>query len=66
MCPAGGVPTGFQLAMRAKSPFGPYECKKVLAQGKSDVNGPHQGAWVHTAFGEDWFCIFKIRAVMDV
>lgn len=28
MCPAGGVPTGFQLAMRAKSPFGPYECKK--------------------------------------
>lgn len=59
MCPAGGVPTGFQLAMRAKSPFGPYECKKVLAQGKSDVNGPHQGAWVHTAFGEDWFLHFQ-------
>lgn len=59
MCPAGGVPTGFQLAMRSKSPFGPYECKKVLAQGKSDVNGPHQGAWVHTAFGEDWFLHFQ-------
>lgn len=59
MCPAGGVPTGFQLAMRSKSPFGPYECKKVLAQGKSDINGPHQGAWVHTAFGEDWFLHFQ-------
>ena len=59
MCPAGGVPTGFQLAMRSKNPFGPYECKKVLAQGKSDVNGPHQGAWVHTAFGEDWFLHFQ-------
>lgn len=59
MCPAGGVPTGFQLAMRSKRPFGPYECKKVLAQGKSDINGPHQGAWVHTAFGEDWFLHFQ-------
>ena len=59
MCPAGGVPTGFQLAMRSKSPFGPYEHKVVLAQGKSSVNGPHQGAWVHTAFGEDWFLHFQ-------
>ena len=59
MCPAGGVPTGFQLAMRSKSPYGPYEHKVVLAQGKSSVNGPHQGAWVHTAFGEDWFLHFQ-------
>lgn len=59
MCPAGGVPTGFQLAMRSKSPYGPYESKVVLAQGKSSVNGPHQGAWVHTAQGEDWFLHFQ-------
>ena len=59
MCPAGGVPTGFQLAMRSKSPYGPYESKVVLAQGKSSVNGPHQGGWVHTAFGEDWFLHFQ-------
>ncbi len=59
MCPAGGVPTGFQLAMRAKSPYGPYEAKVVLAQGKSSINGPHQGGWVHTAFGEDWFLHFQ-------
>lgn len=59
MCPAGGVPTGVQLAMRSRSPFGPYECKTVLAQGKTKVNGPHQGAWIHTAFGEDWFLHFQ-------
>ncbi len=59
MCPAGGVPTGFQLAMRSKSPFGPYEHKIVLAQGKTAVNGPHQGAWVHTPLGEDWFLHFQ-------
>ena len=59
MCPAGGVPTGFQLAMRSKSPFGPYEHKIVLAQGKTAVNGPHQGGWVHTAPGEDWFLHFQ-------
>lgn len=59
MCPAGGVPTGFQLAMRSKSPYGPYESKVVLAQGKTNVNGPHQGAWVHTSQGEDWFLHFQ-------
>ena len=59
MCPAGGVPTGFQLAMRSKSPYGPYECKKVLAQGTTSVNGPHQGGWVHTKYGEDWFLHFQ-------
>ena len=59
MFPAGGVPTGFQVAMRSKNVYGPYESKIVLAQGKSKVNGPHQGAWVHTAFGEDWFLHFQ-------
>ena len=59
MCPAGGVPTGFQLAMRSRSPFGPYEHKVVLAQGKTTVNGPHQGGWVHTKYGEDWFLHFQ-------
>lgn len=59
MFPAGGVPTGFQVAMRSRNVYGPYESKIVLAQGKSDVNGPHQGAWVHTAFGEDWFLHFQ-------
>ncbi len=59
MCPAGGVPTGFQLAMRSKSPYGPYEHKIVLAQGKTNINGPHQGGWIHTKYGEDWFVHFQ-------
>lgn len=59
MFPAGGVPTGFQVVMRSKNPFGPYESKVVLAQGKTKINGPHQGAWVHTKFGEDWFLHFQ-------
>jgi len=58
-CPAGGVAMGWQLAMRSRSPYGPYEAKKVLWQGNSDVNGPHQGAWIHTAAGEDWFIHFQ-------
>ena len=59
MCPAGGVAMGWQLAMRSKSPYGPYEWKKVMWQGKTDINGPHQGAWIHTAFDEDWFLHFN-------
>lgn len=59
MCPAGGVPTGFQLAMRSKSPYGPYESKIVLAQGNTHINGPHQGGWVQTKYGEDWFLHFQ-------
>ncbi len=59
MCPAGGVPTGFQLAMRSKSPYGPYEHKIVLAQGETNINGPHQGGWIHTKYGEDWFLHFQ-------
>lgn len=59
MCPAGGVATGWQLAMRSRSPYGPYECKTVMAQGKSKFNGPHQGGWVHTEMGEDWFMNFQ-------
>lgn len=60
--PAGGVPTGWQVVLRSKSPFGPYEERVVMAQGKSPVNGPHQGAWVHTQNGEDWFLHFQDKA----
>lgn len=59
MFPAGGVPTGFQVAARSKTPHGPYEYKMVMAQGKSKINGPHQGGWVHTKYGEDWFIHFQ-------
>ena len=59
-CPAGGVKPGWQLSLRSQNIYGPYEEKRVLAQGKSDINGPHQGAWVDTPDGkEDWFLHFQ-------
>jgi beta-xylosidase len=57
--PAGGVVPGWQMVMRSKNIFGPYEDKIVMAQGKSDINGPHQGAWVDTKTGENWFMNFQ-------
>ena len=58
--PAGGVKYGWQTELRSKSPFGPYEEYVGLAQGKNKkVNGPHQGAWVDTQNGEDWFLHFQ-------
>ena len=59
LAPAGGVTTGWQLALRSKSVYGPYEKKIVLAQGRSTVNGPHQGALVDTQTGEWWFLHFN-------
>ena len=57
--PAGGVKTGWQTVLRSKNIFGPYEYRVVMQQGESDINGPHQGAWVDTASGEDWFIHFQ-------
>lgn len=57
--PAGGVATGWQLVMRSRNIEGPYEAKIVMAQGKSDINGPHQGAWVTDSEGRDWFLHFQ-------
>jgi beta-xylosidase len=57
--PAGGVSTGWQLALRSKNIYGPYERKVVMDQGASQINGPHQGAWVTTQTGEDWFLHFQ-------
>ena len=57
--PAGGVATGWQLVLRSKNIYGPYERKVVMDQGKTVVNGPHQGAWVNTQTGQDWFLHFQ-------
>ena len=59
MFPAGGVEMGWQMAARSKNVYGPYEAKRVLEQGDTPVNGPHQGGWVRTASGEDWFMHFQ-------
>jgi beta-xylosidase len=57
--PAGGVAPGWQLVLRSKNVFGPYQDKIVMNQGNTDINGPHQGAWVDTKTGEHWFLNFQ-------
>ncbi|MDP0498813.1 MAG: family 43 glycosylhydrolase [Verrucomicrobiota bacterium JB022] len=59
--PAGGVPMGWQSVFRARDIRGPYEDRIVLDQGRTQVNGPHQGAWVDTPGGEHWFLHFQDR-----
>ena len=59
--PAGGVKTGYQLALRSRNVFGPYEDKVVLEQRNTTINGPHQGAWVDAPDGSNWFLHFQDR-----
>jgi beta-xylosidase len=63
LAPAGGVATSWQLALRSKNIYGPYEAKVVMDQGKTNVNGPHQGALVETQTGEPWFIHFQDKGV---
>ncbi len=46
MAPAGSVKTGWQVCLRSKDVYGPYEEKIVLLQNDSKINGPHQGALI--------------------
>ncbi len=53
---------GYQVALRSKNIYGPYEEKVVL---KDDMNlagkGVHQGALIETQTGEWWSVIFQDR-----
>jgi len=57
--PAGGVKEGWQLVLRSKDIYGPYEEKIVMDQGTTNINGPHQGGWVETPGGQSWFIHFQ-------
>lgn len=57
--PAGGVETGWQYVFRSPDLAGPWQARVVLEQGATDINGPHQGAWVAGALGEEWFLHFQ-------
>ena len=59
--PAGGVEEGWQSVFRSRSIDGPYEDRIVMEQGETDINGPHQGAWLRTPEGKDWFVHFQDR-----
>jgi beta-xylosidase len=56
--PIGGVETGPQAVMRARSIQGPYEYRAVLNPGNG-LKGPHQGGWVETPSGQGWFIHFN-------
>ena len=57
--PAGGVKQGWQTVLRSKNIYGPYEHRRVMEQKDTPINGPHQGAWIDTPSGEDWFIHFQ-------
>ena len=54
MAPAGSVKGGWQVALRSKNIFGPYESKIVLYQADTLVNGPHQGALIDIDDKDNW------------
>lgn len=59
--PAGGVATGWQTVLRSKNIYGAYEDRIVMDNGQTEINGPHQGAWVELKSGESWFIHFQDR-----
>ena len=63
LAPAGGVETGWQVALRSRNIFGPYEDKIVLERGSTEINGPHQGALLDTPDGKWWFVHFQDAGV---
>ncbi|GGY39233.1 beta-xylosidase [Pseudoduganella albidiflava] len=56
--PIGGVGTGPQAVLRARTIQGPYEHRTVLHPGNG-LAGPHQGGYVETPSGEGWFIHFN-------
>jgi len=57
--PAGGVEQGWQAVFRSRSLTGPYEVRRVMDQGDTPINGPHQGAWIDAPDGSSWFMHFQ-------
>ncbi|MCS7337760.1 MAG: glycoside hydrolase 43 family protein, partial [Verrucomicrobiae bacterium] len=63
LAPAGGVKTGWQVALRARNVYGPYEDRIVMHQGNTPINGPHQGGLVELRNGQWWFVHFQDAGV---
>lgn len=57
LAPAGGVETGWQTALRSPCIYGPYEARRVMEQGNTAINGPHQGGLVDADDGREWWFI---------
>jgi len=57
--PEGGIDSGYQVVLRSRMVFGPYEKRTILQQGTTAINGPHQGSWIDLPSGESWFYHFQ-------
>lgn len=57
-CTYGGG-DGFQVALRSKNIYGPYEEKIVIRDNGNLGTGLHQGALIETQTGEWWSIIFQ-------
>lgn len=57
--PAGGIVHGYQVTMRSKNIYGPYEEKIAIHEGSNSINGPRQGGFVDLDCGETWFAHFQ-------
>lgn len=63
MAPAGSVKSGWQVCLRSKDIYGPYESKIVLFQDDTLVNGPHQGALIDLPNKEYAFIHFQDKGI---
>ncbi|MGJ7029679.1 beta-galactosidase [Niabella hirudinis] len=63
-CPAGGT-EGWQVCLRSKNIYGPYE-SKIIVQDESSYpqNGLHQGGMIQVQDGSWWFIIMQDRGPM--
>ena len=60
-CPAGGT-KGWQVCLRSKNIYGPYEHKVIIDDDSSyPPNGLHQGGMVQLKNGDWWFIIMQDR-----
>lgn len=60
-CPAGGT-EGWQVCLRSKNIYGPYEHKVIVEDATSyPPNGLHQGGMVQLENGDWWFIIMQDR-----
>lgn len=64
LCPAGGT-EGWQVCLRSKNIYGPYEHKVVIQDDSSyPTNGLHQGGMVQLENGDWWFIIMQDRGAI--
>lgn len=60
-CPAGGT-EGWQVCLRSKNIYGPYEHKVIVEDSSSyPKDGLHQGGMVQLKNGDWWFIIMQDR-----